>query len=76
VRREQKKGRNNADEQPKQEWGQDDALAPLSHVWTALVLTSLSSEQMDSSTLLMVSAGDQLSLRMSRQIPPWAFTLQ
>jgi hypothetical protein len=27
-------------------------------------------EQMDSSTLLVVSAGDQLSLRMSRQIAP------
>lgn len=39
-------------------------------------LQSVSSEQMDSSTLEMVSAGDQLSLRMSRQMAPAELILQ
>ena len=37
---------------------------------------SVSSEQMESSTLEMVSAGYHCSFRMSRQIWPLLFTLQ
>lgn len=39
-------------------------------------LQSVSKEQMDSNTLEMVNAGDQLSLRMSRQMTPWLLMLQ
>lgn len=39
-------------------------------------LQSVRSEQIDRRTLDMVSAGDQLSLSMSRQMTPWLFTLQ
>jgi len=39
-------------------------------------LQSVRSEQMDSNTLEMVRAGDQLSLRMSRHITPWLLMLQ
>ena len=38
-------------------------------------LASVSSDEMDSSTLLMVSAGDHWSLRMSRQMDPCELTL-
>ncbi len=38
-------------------------------------LGSVSSELMDSSTFEIVSAGDHWSLRMSRQMLPWLFTL-
>ena len=38
-------------------------------------LGSVRSEHMDSSTFEMVRAGDHWSLRISRQIDPWAFTL-
>ena len=37
---------------------------------------SVSSEQIDSRTLLIVSAGYHWSFRMSRQIPPFALMLQ
>eukprot|EP00955_Chlamydomonas_euryale_P030941 325593-Chlamydomonas_euryale.AAC.1 len=37
-------------------------------------LASVSSDEIDSSTLEMVSAGDHWSLRMSRQMEPCAFT--
>jgi len=36
----------------------------------------ISKEQIESKTLLIVSAGLQLSFRMSRQMPPWLLTLQ
>merc|ERR1719153_680282 len=36
---------------------------------------SVSNEHIESSTFEMVSAGDQLSLRMSRQMPPLSLTL-
>ena len=36
---------------------------------------SVGREQMESSTLEMVSAGDHCSLRMSRQMEPWLLTL-
>ena len=39
-------------------------------------LQSVSSEQIESKTLDMVSAGDQLSLSMSRHMTPWLLTLQ
>jgi hypothetical protein len=39
-------------------------------------LASVNKEQIDSKTLEMVNAGDQLSLRMSRQIAPWLLILQ
>jgi len=46
--------------------------------WTSgsLGLASVSSEQMESSTLAMVRAGLQLSFRMSRQIAPALLMLQ
>ena len=37
---------------------------------------SVSSEQIDNRTLLIGSAGDHWSFRMSRQIPPFALMLQ
>lgn len=49
------------------------ALLRLPH---ALGLASVSSEQMDSSTLEMVSAGLHWSFRMSRQIWPLLLMLQ
>ena len=39
-------------------------------------LQSVSNEQMESNTFEMVKAGDQLSLRMSRQMTPWLLILQ
>lgn len=39
-------------------------------------LQSVSSEHIDSKTFDIVSAGDQLSLRMSRHITPWLLMLQ
>jgi len=39
-------------------------------------LGSLKSEQMDKRTLLIVSAGDQLSFSMSKQMPPLLLMLQ
>lgn len=39
-------------------------------------LQSVRREQMDRRTLEMVSAGLQLSFRMSKQITPWLFILQ
>lgn len=39
-------------------------------------LQSVRSEQIDSNTLDMVRAGDQLSFRMSRHITPWLLMLQ
>jgi hypothetical protein len=39
-------------------------------------LGSVNSEQIDSKTLLIVNAGLQLSLRMSRHMDPFAATLQ
>lgn len=39
-------------------------------------LQSVRREQMDSRTLEIVRAGDQLSLRISKHITPWEFMLQ
>ena len=39
-------------------------------------LGSVSREEMESRTLEMVSAGLQLSFRISKHIPPWALMLQ
>lgn len=39
-------------------------------------LQSVRSEHIDNKTFEMVSAGDQLSLRISKQITPWLFMLQ
>ena len=46
------------------------------HARGSLGLQSVSSEQMDSSTLDTVSAGLHWSLRMSRQMPPLLLMLQ
>lgn len=39
-------------------------------------LASVNKEQIDNKTLDIVNAGDQLSLRISRQIAPWLLMLQ
>lgn len=52
------------------------ACQPVHTTWNSPGLGSVSSELMDNRTFEMDSAGLQLSLRMSKHIPPWELMLQ